>query len=763
MTHDPSTVPAQSSDPAASPNVQNLIEEFKRCSPCGSGSSWNRVRTNEDIRFSRWAGQSPDGKKRDQATTKAFPWDGASDQRIGLADDIINGIGAECWEAFWRAWTAQKAAASEEDGYAIKLLEFYVTDLLFAHLYKQVDLSAQYRETYGWVALHPTWEREISLEYRKVKLEDLVRLAQQVGQAQIANPSPMMMSETPSPLTYLPQSIMDPSQDETTAQTLGELYGRYAAAQVKELANVEAPPLSTKALKTLVRELREEGESQVPIPFLVKNQPACYALKPWEEFFIPGYTTAGQKARVMFQRVWMSEADLRANVLVEHWSEAWVTEALKHKGKWSTWNSDASSSPSVDLSAAMSAADTISWNQVETKLDMVEVVFGTYRQLDDNNVPGIYVTIFNPMVCQDPANEKKELCAWHGLLGDTRGKYPYVIGQRENIQPNITASRGVPEIVCTYQRALKSQADAAIDWASIGVLPPVNVYQSAMGTKYRFGPAVQNTVKMGQEPKFMNVPGNGVPVAFELINKIEFWCDRYFGRANPAIPPTESGSRKQKSIGSFLMMWTEALCQVLELAQFNLSDDQFTEITGAPAGWLDSHRQQAGLLTAWLHFDVRELDPAFVMQQLKTINEAVIPGDVAGVIDRAKYTQFQLRAINPQLARSLVSDTTAASQKIFESVRDDIAMMFLGNEPHYVEMDPTAQTKLQNAQQIVGANPNYVNALRQDPKGRFAELLQKYVANLQFSLTQEQNKTVGAIGVKPQSPGMPGMGQGMGS
>jgi hypothetical protein len=64
-------------------------------------------------------------------------------------------------------------------------------------------------------------------------------------------------------------------------------------------------------------------------------------------------------------------------------------------------------------------------------------------------------------------------------------------------------------------------------------------------------------------------------------------------------------------------------------------------------------------------------------------------------------------------------------------------------------MDPTAQIKMQFASQIVGANPNYQQALRQP--GRFAELMKKYAMNLQFSVTEEQNKQVGAIGVKPEA------------
>jgi hypothetical protein len=193
-------------------------------------------------------------------------------------------------------------------------------------------------------------------------------------------------------------------------------------------------------------------------------------------------------------------------------------------------------------------------------------------------------------------------------------------------------------------------------------------------------------------------------------------------------------------------------------------------VTGAPQGWLEAHRNKLGMLAVQLEFDVRELDQQYVMQQLDTINKTVLPGDVAGVIDRAKVTAFQLRAINPALARELVADQQAASQQIFRDVQRDIAMMFLGNEAEYVESDPTAQTKLQFASQILQSNPNYQAAMQNG--GRFAQLMKKWIMNLQFSITEEQNKKIGAIGVKPEGTmkpgelpsGMGGMGPGrMGS
>jgi hypothetical protein len=280
------------------------------------------------------------------------------------------------------------------------------------------------------------------------------------------------------------------------------------------------------------------------------------------------------------------------------------------------------------------------------------------------------------------------------------------------------------------------------------------VPKGAMSSQFKFGPAVRNEITPGRSPEMMAIPNLGAKVAMEVSQIVTADADNYFGRMAAEVPPPRVQTKQGMIVTGFLTMWTRAFRQVLSLAQRYMSDAEFSEVTGAPPGWLDQRRSQRNLLSAALHFDVRELDPEFVLGQLKVMNEAILPGDVAGVVDRAKYTRLQLRALSPALAKELVSDQGEASQKLFNDVQRDLAMMFLGNEAQYVENDPTAGAKLKFANQILMSNPNYQQAFKQG--GRFAELLKKWEENLQFSLTQQQNAQIGSIGVKPEQMGMGG-------
>jgi hypothetical protein len=127
--------------------------------------------------------------------------------------------------------------------------------------------------------------------------------------------------------------------------------------------------------------------------------------------------------------------------------------------------------------------------------------------------------------------------------------------------------------------------------------------------------------------------------------------------------------------------------------------------------------------------------------------------DAGGVLNRNRLTEMMIQAIAPEMAQELVMNQAQASQKMYKDVQTDIGMMLLGNEALYQENDPTAQMKLQYAQQILQQNPKAQGALQNDPN--FQQLFQNYVKSLQMSVMQQQNAQIGRIGVNPmqQQPG----------
>lgn len=722
----------------ASPQIPSLIAEYRRCSPWAW--NWNRVGSNEDIRFMRWPNQFADGRKHDVGDVEAKPFDGACDARIPLADGIINEDVALKVNAFWRAMVRPKAGQREESNYAVKLVDWLMNVKLFHELIREVELSAQYQDTCGWVVVHPTWETEVTLELKRVSLEELAGLAMRAAQADPAGA-----------LAQLPALVLDPAREAEAVAALREVYGMYAQAQAREIEGLDLPEIKDVTLRRLCRELREKGDGKVPLPMVTKHQPAFYALKPWDEIFVPNDLTDIQNVgeRPVFRRVWFTEAQLRATARQKGWNQKWVEEAVKLKGKWSTWGSPVAATPAnTSLAVAMSAQASATWALAETKQDLIEVIYAHRRQVDDEDVLGVYCTIFHPLIGVDPTtSDARDLCAWHGLMDYAHGQLPYVAGQRENWHRTLTSSRGVPEIVATWQRLVKVHTDALTDLTSVTVGPPLLVPAGARGTKFKFGAFQQNTVKPGLEPRVMDMGrAPGAPVAFELMDRIERQVDNYFGRTAADVPPARQMMKQQMAVTGFLLMWTRAFQQMLCLCQAHMRDAEFAEVTGAPLGWLEKRRGQQGLFYADLWFDVRELDTELVMKQLEVMGTMVIPSDAGGRIDRNAYVELQTRMVNPEWARVLLRDAGDAGQAVFDAVMREVALMFQGNAPKLVENDPAAQAKLQYLAQIVQGNPVYQAELARG--GRFTELMQAYEQSLKFSYEQNvTNKQIGRVGV----------------
>jgi len=84
---------------------------------------------------------------------------------------------------------------------------------------------------------------------------------------------------------------------------------------------------------------------------------------------------------------------------------------------------------------------------------------------------------------------------------------------------------------------------------------------------------------------------------------------------------------------------------------------------------------------------------------------------------------------------------------MFDEVMNQTVRMSLGNAPTPVENDPAAPRKLEYLQNIVQNNSKYQKLLGEDKE--FAALMENYVKTLQMSVSQQQNKQVGRIGVKP--------------
>lgn len=676
------------------PNVPALTEELRRSAT--DYGIFARVENAENVRYCRWPGQTDDGKKNNDANRNkpAFPWDGASDTRIPLADEVINGLVDLCSTSFWRSMLRVSPTNISQLDQAVtahNLMDWTVNSRMYNDLTREVELLSQYLWTYGWAGVHVTWQQEMGQKEQYLTMDQVMALAAQSPEGSV--------------LADLPNLIANPEADDQSAELLLAAF----------------PNLRKRRALKAIRELRTEGECDFPVPTMVSNKPMVAALAPYDELVFPPETTDIQSARVVFRRYYMTEAQLLNKVETEDWDAEWVQEAIKTMGRFS------------DYSAYTYAAVGLAENSILDRENLIEVVYAYQKAIDSDGIPGVFYTVFSPQV--------GDKWGYFDLLGYTHGQYPFVIWRSELIHRQITESRGVPEVCSTWQHEVKAQRDSIFDYTSLATLPPIEVPKTR-GGNLKIGPAVQIPVLRRGEIGFLAPPAREPGVAFQLIAAIEAQTDRYFGRPTEKVPPVITQMRQQRLINNWLHGWTEAFRQVLSLTLQYVGPAEIQRITASSTP-LPQDVQDFDVM---LKFDIRELSTDLVTEKLKAISTLVLPLDTAGVIDRAKLISVALRAIDPNLASELVMQQGPAAQKMFNETNDEIALMSLGNPPQLRENDPTAPMRLQFSQQVLQSNPKYQAQLQQDPL--FQANLQKYIENLQFSVQQQQNAITGRLGVQ---------------
>lgn len=711
------------------PNLSVIHGEFRRSV---DEAYRGRQRTAERTRYCFWESQSDDGKKWDKNMPegkRSFPFDGSSDTRIRLADEIIQDRVDTLKASFARAqFVAEGIGAddAERAGVTTKRLE-WARNVGIDNLDREHELLEQYSETYGWGALQITWNRRLSKRIETVTLDELMMLSAQIAQGDPGNPA--------ADLSLL---VIDSAAEEAAAALLRSLYPGFVARQSPEILPDEIKPITEAQSRKMVKELRETGTTNFPVPYVSRNNPAVFALKPFEEIFFPPETTDIQRARAVFRVDWLTETELRAKVTTEGWNKSWVEQVVEYaQGRHQA---------NITLPLLRDGIDETVIDMGQNKQHLHEVVWAYTRGFKDE-VECIYCTVFCPHL-QAPDLEDVDPSKYgkHEMLNYAHGEYPFEIKLREMASRRICDSRGVPEIVSTWQGEIKSQRDALVDRTSLSISPPLKVPLRNMSKAYRLAPMQQVGVTRPDEIEWMEPPPGNPREALEIITSIKNDADEYFGRMSELVPVAKSQVRQQNMVDADLLFWVGAFRQVDALMLQFLGEENLMRISGAPgaAGDFSEIQRQHD----WrMRFDVRELDTEFMAKKLETFTQFVLNADRAGVVDMAAVVELMANMIDPTIRRAVVTTPQAANQKMFDKTMQDIMAMAQGNEVPYVETDPTAERQLQYAQQIIESNPKYQEQLQADE--RFGELMQKWMQNRQQSVAQRENSMIGRLGVAP--------------
>ena len=749
------------------PDVGEMQKEFERAGGL-SVSGFHRER-NDRIRYNRWKGRTADYRKHRRALGKdPVPWEDSADSRVYLADSVIEDLGDVMSSAFERAQLKLKpteAGDIERTGQAQIVLDKY-RERMTPSLRDEAEYLWQFGLNDSCAVMQVGWVRSLSLKQEPMSMQEITMAGEQAVQALENMPPQEMDPEMQAQLLRMrlfPALIMDPDM-ETEAVALLQQFAAELAAQLFTKQRAEYGDdflrdykLAPAKARSAIRELRNEGQTTFPAPYLSKNEPEVVTRRVGYDYFCPPEMTDLQSAPWHAVREFISPEEVMTRALADGWDYEWCLEVVKSAGKASAWGYDGQlSGAGTDSEDEL---DSYDYARTETGTNLCEVIHFFKRYMTEDGLPQIWCTVFSPHCTTEPGEPDEPCYGKHYPFEELPDKFPFVGYRWQKKTRAFTQGMGVPQLVGSDQASIKTSLDLLLDRQSIEVNPE-RIVNSRLGMKYKAGPGSQTSSQQyyGNRPliEYASPPTGNPALAFNLMEEAHKRVDNYFGLMTERVLPAKWQAKLQRMTERYLGACSEMWGMIFQLIQRNADERELTRIVGGTVELPATPDEIAGSFDVGLYFDVKDLDMEFVFKKIEAILKWAVPADRAGTIPMDKLTNLIMSAIDPTYAQILTTDTASASQKIFKETRDQIALMSQGNPPDMVQNDPTAGMRLQFAQQVIfgdamgkGGNPKYQQALENDPI--FKHHLETWSQNLEQSVKQDKNKEIGALGVDPEA------------
>lgn len=698
------------------PDVTALIEEFENAQNEGPYRA-GKIARAEDIRYNRWPGKSnpPDGCrwKANNGGDIVRPYDGRPDLDVNLTDELCSAIvdiDVMAWsQAHINAEATHLNQMTAAQSGELAAVGRWIKKVTGRDARRGVELLSQMKTMLGWCIINPGWSERWGLIERQLNLQEMIQSSVQLPPGH--------------PLRQFPMLILDP---ETETQAVA-------------MAQNVFPSLKKSDARRVVRELRDEQETEFMERILEEKRPTFKVLIPGYNFFVSGGAEDIQCIRGALVVERFYQAQLESIAKDNDWNEEFVAEVIGTMGSFSTYGE------ALKLKAVQRTDDV---------RDKGIELWTTYvRQMDvDTGAAGIYCTTFSPHL--RPSHQKSEdaFYAKHYLLEYAHGQYPFAQSELEVSGPALDDSRGVPEMVQSDQEAIKKHQDALAIRAQWETMP-AQVFTGAgwSKTQEKLSPGSRVTAPPGSSVTTVGIDRGSAEFGEQFVERIEAGTRRRF-----ALPNSTDGShpsswqmRQLRSTKRALACWEDAYTQMAVLTYQYLSPEELTAIIGKPPQLTVEDMLQHRLT---LTFEPRALDSDWIKTVLDFIQQLMM-FDKGGLIDTGPLIKIGLSYIDPTIIQEVLRDEKGASQALYKQVENDISSIVLGNPPKLVEMDASAEMQLQMAMAVVGKNPRYQQVLMKDPE--IQENFQTYIKNLEHSNQQTSISPIqGRLGVQasPETP-----------
>jgi hypothetical protein len=703
------------------PQLAELRAELSRCHT-DSSPYLEQYRRDFETRFCLWQGQSADGRRWQShygKQTKVRPWDGASDVRTFTADDIINEQVETMLSAFARATiqvTALRATELDWSSKVTVLLQWLIRNQLAPEIAAELEKAAQWRQTYGLSIMGVWWRQEWRLAKVLRKLEDLWQQAVESGDAAAIEAV---------------QSIADPLRDE---QSIAAIVAR-------------SPVVDRQGARRILRELREKGESEVPMVTVHKNQPCWEALRPFLDVFFPVETADLQRARWMMRRRVLTLAELEVKKASREWDPDWCEEVYHTRGK----SFGAIADYRTASGTLLGTEHLLGYGTRQAGAGQlpgehyVEVYSAYYQGIDQRSgIPVLMHTVFSPLVGEEDSYGRHEPFTYaHGAM-------PFVPLVRERVESALADSRSVPEIAATFQGTIKRHRDGLNDLGQMSLQPPLLVPLWRAGQTTDASPCAHIPYKNGDEFKYLLPPPHAATNAQNAEEQAEMALARYFGlRRGDMVDPTRTQLANERLVQGFLGEVGEVTKQMMQLWQQYGSPVTTERVVGRLRIPFHVAREEIqGQFDLTFRFDPVNLNQELAIKRLEAFQKFVLAFDNMGVVNRQKLAELGARALDPYWADEIVGDPALAAQSEAEDEMKNLGLIATGTEPPMRPEGQNYQLRLSTLLQGLQDNPWQRQRIESQPDS--LAMLQARIKHLNTMAEQYGiNKDIGRTGAEP--------------
>lgn len=668
------------------PDIDALKADFERCRT-NLSYYLDLSEENRDVRRNLWAGKTKTSRKE---SADSFPWMGASDLEGNLVGPIVDADIAILKSSVKKAnIVASPVETSDISSSAIvsNFMKWRVSTM--DELPREISIGANYLQENGICFFGVSFKREVTRVLRPLSLEEIAAIS--------------------------PELIAALQDDEMKDSALELLQGAF-------------PDISKSRIRKMYKELRKDGVTEVPTTKVITNRPTLRSYELGRDLIVDSNIQDLQSARAIYVVSYFTPEQLMGKVKTDGFDEDFVKDAIENTtGSFSNEHDGFRQNVLVGQHEAPEHFD-----------GLIRLITCYRREVDEDNIPICCTTIFS---------ENAEGYAKKYVMNVDAGRYPFVCITREQITRRLFDSRGLPELLRSYQTAVKSEMDQRRDMASLATCPPLE-YQ--IGRKPEMiGAGARIPVRRRGEVGFMEVP-KPHPASMEVEMQIRTLAAKMTGRPTSEADAVEANLIRQGMIDN----WLHGISQVLRkmwILDRNYNSEIFFRVTNNAQLMNIVMDETAHEYDFSLSINSNNFDEQKVIEKLQAVGQIMAQYDRQG---QARYDVFLrtfLDAIDPNLASQLIAPAEEATTKEIEQVTQDFSKISSGMVVNAPE-NANAQLRLQVIQSILQGTEtipaeDLQQKLQEDEK--FKARLDTYVNQLTFQVQQQQNALTGKLGTEP--------------